>query len=89
MNGDACHVASGFEDTKAITGPVLRDPGILQTILMGPTERFYVDPVIRPSLSIEHVVLTVATVFLTSVLAGLYPAWRAARLEPVEAIRRV
>lgn len=63
--------------------------GIDLSLLMGPTERFYVDPVIRPSLSVDHLVLTVATVFLTSLLAGFYPAWRAARLEPVEAIRRV
>jgi len=63
--------------------------GIDLSVLMGPTERFYVDPVIRPSLSVEHLLLTVATVFLTSLLAGFYPAWRAARLEPVEAIRRV
>jgi len=63
--------------------------GIDLSILMGPTERFYVDPVIRPGLGIDHLILTVATVFLTSLLAGVYPAWRAARLEPAEAIRRV
>ncbi len=63
--------------------------GIDLSALLGPTERFYVDPVIRPSLQKEHLVLTVSTVFLTSLLAGFYPAWRAARLEPVEAIRHV
>jgi putative ABC transport system permease protein len=63
--------------------------GIDLSVLVGPTERFYVDPVVRPRLSADHVLYTIATVFTASLVAGFYPARRAARLEAVEAIRHV
>jgi ABC-type lipoprotein release transport system permease subunit len=63
--------------------------GVDLSLLLGSTSRFYVDPVIRAELSADHVMFSVATVFNATLFAGLYPAWRASRLEPVEAMRRV
>ncbi|MBX2796364.1 MAG: ABC transporter permease [Myxococcales bacterium] len=45
------------------------------------------DPVIYGALSPRHVVNVVIAVFGVSILASLWPAWRAANLRPVEAIR--
>ena len=63
--------------------------GIDMSALVGSTEQFYVDPVIYPSLNLTHLGVTVAAVLAATVLAGLYPAWRAGRLQPAEAIRNV
>lgn len=46
-----------------------------------------IDPVMKGVVRPGGVVLTVVAVFLVSGLASLWPALRAARLEPVEAIR--
>lgn len=61
--------------------------GIDLTILLGSTSRFYVDPLIYPHLKLDNLGITVGTILLASVLAGIYPAWRASLLQPVEAIR--
>jgi ABC-type lipoprotein release transport system permease subunit len=61
----------------------------MSAMVGGNTERFYVDPVIHPVLRLDHLASTVATVLGATVLAGLYPAWRAARLTPAEALRHV
>jgi ABC-type lipoprotein release transport system permease subunit len=61
--------------------------GIDLSRLLGSTSRFYVDPVIFPNLRLEHLGITMFSILLASLLAGLYPAWRVSRLRPVEAIR--
>lgn len=61
--------------------------GIDLSILLGSTSRFYVDPLIYPHLQLDNLGITVGTILLASVLAGIYPAWRASLLQPVEAIR--
>lgn len=47
------------------------------------------DLVIRAALSPEFVLRPMALVFLVTVLAGAYPAWRAARVDPSAMLRRI
>jgi ABC-type lipoprotein release transport system permease subunit len=61
--------------------------GIDLSILLGSTSRFYVDPLIHPHLKLDHLGITSGIILLASVFAGIYPAWRASLLQPVEAIR--
>jgi putative ABC transport system permease protein len=63
--------------------------GINLSAVVGATGRFYVDPVIRPVLNLDHLAATAGAVLGATVLAGLYPAWRAMRLTPAQAIRHV
>ncbi len=44
---------------------------------------------ISPSLTLSNILLSLALGTLVGVLAGLYPAWRASRMNPVEALRHV
>ena len=50
-------------------------------------EGVMLDPVMKGTVRPQGVVLTVAAVFIVSILASLWPAWRATRLQPVTAIR--
>jgi len=50
-------------------------------------EYFYMDPVIRPVLDRHTVVLVAVTTVLTALVAGLYPAWKAARVKPGPTLR--
>ncbi len=63
--------------------------GIDLSGIVGDTERFYVDPIIRPEIDLRHLAATAGTVLSATVLAGLYPAWHAMRLTPAQAIRHV
>ena len=50
---------------------------------------FAMDPVVYPVVNTDHLVVTVVLMLLAAVLSAIYPAARALRLEPVEAIRHV
>jgi len=52
-------------------------------------EKFYLDPVVYTQVDTDHLVITISLVVACNILASLYPAWRATRLEAVEAIRHV
>jgi ABC-type antimicrobial peptide transport system permease subunit len=45
------------------------------------------EPILHGSFRIEPVIATMASVVIVSMFASLLPAWRAARLNPVEALR--
>ncbi|MEW8428564.1 MAG: ABC transporter permease, partial [gamma proteobacterium symbiont of Ctena orbiculata] len=61
--------------------------GIDLSILLGSTSRFDVGPLIHPHLKLDHLGITSGVILVASIFAGLYPAWRASKLQPVEAIR--
>ncbi|RDH83391.1 MAG: ABC transporter permease [endosymbiont of Escarpia spicata] len=73
------------------TGIVLvtHSTGIDLSILLGSTSRFYVDSLVYPHLNLDHLGTTVGAILIASIIAGLYPAWKASRLQPVEAMRNV
>jgi len=48
-----------------------------------------VSPVMRAAIYPENLAMIAAAALLATLLSGLYPAWRAARVEPVESIRLV
>jgi ABC-type lipoprotein release transport system permease subunit len=48
-----------------------------------------VSPVIRVGIFPEHVAWIAVAVFIATMLSGLYPAWRAGRVVPVETIKIV
>jgi ABC-type lipoprotein release transport system permease subunit len=50
---------------------------------------FYMSPVIHPLLTGETMLRIIGTTALAALLAGLYPAWRSTRLDPVRALRRL
>ncbi|MDH5178557.1 MAG: FtsX-like permease family protein [Gammaproteobacteria bacterium] len=48
-----------------------------------------VDPIVRIRLHAESVAAILATVFGLSLLSGLYPAWRAGKIPPIESLRTI
>ena len=47
------------------------------------------DPVIHAVIRPEGILITIASVFVVTLLAAIWPALRAARMEPVEAMREI
>ncbi|MEN8176906.1 MAG: ABC transporter permease, partial [Pseudomonadota bacterium] len=60
--------------------------GIDLSAFLGDTQRYYVDPALRPRLTATPVLLISSAVFAFSLLAGAHPAVRAGRLQPLEAL---
>ena len=62
----------------------LMDPELVE--IMG---EFYLDVIIFAEIDTNHLLITVLGLLAATIVSAFYPAWRAMRLEPVEAIRHV
>jgi putative ABC transport system permease protein len=65
-----------------ITG-ILMGLGFAWAVNQIPVIKGMMDPIYTPDLFL----LALAVALVTGVLGGLYPAWRATRMQPVEALR--
>lgn len=63
--------------------------GIDLSVFTTALNTFYMDAVIYPRLDLSQVTVSVVLVLITSVVVSLYPAWHAANLKPMEAIRSI
>lgn len=48
-----------------------------------------VDPIVRLKLHIETILIILSVVFGLAILSGIYPAWRAGRIPPIESLRTI
>jgi len=71
------HLSTVGVDTSKMIAPGVEVAGVT------------LDPILRVEIYPPHAVAIAAAIFLTTLLAGLYPAWRASRVVPVETIRIV
>ena len=55
----------------------------------GVIEGISLEPIIKVAIYPENLGLIVLAVFITTLLAGLYPAWKAGRISPVDSIKLV
>ncbi len=62
----------------------MMDPELVE--IMG---EFYLDVIIFAEIDTNHLLITVLGLLAATIVSAFYPAWRAMRLEPVEAIRHV
>ena len=74
-----------FLSEAMMTGVIGGALGAAFGFLLGSVIGNFIDLTVRPSMSLGLFVVGFAMV--TSILSGLYPAWRASNLNPVEALR--
>ncbi|MFA5260950.1 MAG: FtsX-like permease family protein [Candidatus Omnitrophota bacterium] len=63
--------------------------GIDLSLFTSAMNSFYMDAFIYPVLHPGYVMISVILVLCTSMIVSIYPAWHAAHLKPVEAIRSI
>lgn len=81
-------VAGGLLGYAAGAGVVAATAGGIDfSALAGAFEFFFMEPVIHPRLTHETAARVAVSLAVAGVLGALYPAWRAARLDPLEAMR--
>lgn len=61
--------------------------GINLTIFTKALNSFYIDAVVYPQLNVPDMTISLILVLTTSLVVSIYPAWHAAHLKPMEAIR--
>ena len=59
----------------------LGDSGIDLSLFSNALQFFYMDAVIQPIVTIDSAIRILGTTLLSALLAGLYPAWKATRLD--------
>jgi putative ABC transport system permease protein len=61
--------------------------GVNLTIFTTALNTFYMDPLIYPKVNWAHLMISTELVLLTSIAVSIYPAWHAAKLKPMDAMR--
>lgn len=63
--------------------------GIDLTLFSDALNSFYMEPIIHTYLNLKYTLISSVMVLVTSVIVSVYPAWTAAKLVPVKAIRSI
>lgn len=63
--------------------------GINLSVFSNALNSFYIDALVFPILNFKHLATSIVLVLGTSMIVAIYPAWHAANLKPIEAIRSI